>query len=161
MKKIYTIKDIQHFLYENGILWNGVNKNEQAFDNMILADVKFFDEKGYQDAEVYLDIDELTLNIYIEDCDISYQETTFSKSLIKDLSFDWTKTLLQKYPTIASDLKNIVESRMKKIHEYAECKIKPLQEKIEIIKKEEETVLKPLRDMRRLIMSSSLQKNIE
>ena len=97
MKKIYSVKDIQHFLYEQGILWNGVNKNEQAFDNMILADIKFFDEKGYHDVEVYLDVDELTFNIYIEDCDISYQETTFSKSLIKDFSFDWTKTLLQKY----------------------------------------------------------------
>lgn len=160
MKKIYTTKDIQDFLYKHGILWNGVNKNEQAFDNMILADVKFFDEKGYQDAEVYLYVNELTLNIYTEDCDISYEETTFSKSLIKDYSFDWTKTLLEKYPTLASNLKTIVESKMKRIHENAEFKIKPLQEKIDKIKEEEKIELEPLRNIRRLIKSPSLQKNI-
>jgi len=152
MKKIYTVKDIQHFLYEHGISWDGVKKNEQAFDDMVLADVKIFNRKGDQDVEVYLDIDELTFKIFIEVYDKVYY-----KSLIKDFSFDWAKKLLKKNPTCVFDLKNIIEKKMKIIQDSAESIIQPMQEKIKEIKKQAELDLKPLKNIEKLIINSLLE----
>lgn len=159
MKKVYETNDIQYFLYEHGVLWNGVNKCENSFDDMIFADVKFFDKNGYKDAEIYLNIDELTFEIFTEDCQINYQDTRYSKSLIKDYSFEWIESLLEKHPENAPYILTAVEEKMRKIHEKAEKEIEPLQAKINKIKENEQSELDIWRKVKDLAISSESQSS--
>lgn len=156
MKEFYKIKDIQLFLYERGILWNGIDKMEQSHNDMILADVKLFDKKGYKDVEVYLEISELDFNIFVENCSTDDYEASFSKSLLKDYTFDWIKTLIEKYPEQTPTINALVESRMKKIHNYYEPQISELQQRINEIREEQTADLSTYKEIRKLIKSTEL-----
>ncbi len=161
-KTIYTIKDIQKFLYEQGIFWDGINKNENSNDNIILADVVLFSEKGVSNkVEVYFHINGFTFEVFTEDCSIVYQDTTYTKTLLKNLSLDWTKSLLKKYPSIAQNLKTEVENQMNIIHRYTESEIKPLQNKIDRLKEKESLDLAPLKEIREVIISSLSKEPVE
>ena len=156
MKKPYTIEDAQKFLFERGILWNGVrkNENEASWNNEIKADVQYFDEKGYTPAEVILSIDELTFKIIAEEMEIDYEETTPYRTLIADYSLEWISELLKKSPKDAPMLRLVVENRMKQINEQAEREIAPLKAKIDKIKEREEAELESWRKVRRLALST-------
>lgn len=151
----FSIKDVQKFLYEHGILWDGTNKNEKSIDDLLLVDVVLFGEKGISDKkEVLLNIKGCTFEIFTEDCSIVYQETHYTRNLYQDLSLDWTKNLLEKDPSIAQSLKTEVEYQMNEIHMNTANEIKPLQNKIDRLKEKEASDLAPLNEIREAIMSS-------
>lgn len=131
MKSIYTEKDIQKFLYEHGILWRG-EKFEASPYNGIPAIVNLFNRN--ENFEVYLDIGYLTFKIFYIDCNICYQETTWYKSLYKDLSLEWTKFLLKKYPISKEIIIETIKKEKQYILENAKKEIEPLQNKITKIK---------------------------
>ena len=154
-KTRFSIKDVQKFLYEHGILWDGTNKNENSIDDLILADVVLFREKGISNkTEVLLSINGFSFKIFTEECSMAYQETQYTRNLYCDLSLDWTKNLLEKDPSIAQSLKTEVEYQMNEIHKNTANEIKPLQNKIDRLKEKEASDLAPLNEIREAIMSS-------
>ncbi len=161
MKPPYTREDVQKFLFDRKILWNGVrkNENEKAWNNDIKADVQYFDENGYTPAEVVLVIDQLTFKIIAEEMEIDYEETTPYRTLIADYSFEWISELLKKSPEDAPMLRLVVENKMKQINEQAEREIAPLKVKIDKIKEKEEADLEEWRKVRRLALSVERSKS--
>lgn len=156
MKPPYTREDVQKFLFDRKILWNGVrkNENEKAWNNDIKADVQYFDDNGYTPAEVVLVIDQLTFKIMAEEMEIDYEETTPYRTLIADYSYEWISELLKKSPEDAPMLRLVVENKMKQINERAEREIAPLKAKIDKIKQEEEAELEEWRKVRRLALAT-------
>ena len=90
-----------------------------------------------------------------------YQDTSCTRKLFRDLSLDWTKKLLKKDPSIAQNLKTEVEYQMNVIHKQTENEIKPLQNQIDGLKKQEASALAPLKEIREVIMSSLSKQPIE
>lgn len=156
MKPPYTREDVQKFLFDRKILWNGVrkNENEKAWNSDIKADVQYFDDNGYTPAEVVLVIDQLTFKIMAEEMEIDYEETTPYRTLIADYSYEWISELLKKSPEDAPMLRLVVENKMKQINERAEREIAPLKAKIDKIKQEEEAELEEWRKVRRLALAT-------
>lgn len=156
MKQPYTTEDVQKFLFDRKILWNGVrkNENEKDWNNDIKADVQYFDDNGYTPAEVVLVIDELTFKILAEDMEIDYEETRPYRTLIADYSYEWISELLKKSPEDAPMLRLVVESKMKFINQQAEKEIAPLKAKIDAIKAREEAELEEWRKVRRLALAT-------
>ena len=151
MEKFYSKKDIQKFLIDNNILWNGVVKDKNSVNNSFCANVKIFNETGFEIVEIYLNVDELTFEIYVEDCNICYQETSFSRSLFKDYSFEWTKMLIEKYPEIYEELRGKIESIITRIHKETENKINRLQLQISQVKEEENESVEIFKNVLNLI----------
>ena len=59
---------------------------------MNLATAKFIDKAG--EYEIYLQISYSNFKIFVEDCTICYQDTSYSYKELKNLSADWIQYLL-------------------------------------------------------------------
>lgn len=147
MENFYSLEDIKLFLCGHEVIMydKDTDKNGSSYTNRIKANVLFVGKKEWED--VILKVDELNFQIFKEDCEICYQDTTFSTKLLKDLSKEWIAFLVQKYPESSSLMKRIIASKMKELHENTEDAIKPLQKKINKIKQDEQAEMDHLRNL--------------
>ena len=108
MEKPYTTLQLREFLFSHGILWDGKNKNGKDCFNNIKAEVQLFDKNNYMDetiilsidADVNILVDENTLKIYVENCEVIYEYFNIpssSRLLLDDYSDEWKESLLN-YP---------------------------------------------------------------
>lgn len=148
MEKFYRPKDIEYFLFDHDVLWKGGQDNKHYIDsglNFKTIVVNLIEGKHWQ--EVIFQVDELNFQIFKEESETCYQDTTYSKKLLLDLSSEWIKYLVQKFPEASSLIKRIIASKMKELHENTEDAIKPLQKKINKIKQDEQAEMDHLRNL--------------
>ena len=129
MKKKFTpykIEDVQNFLRNRGIVWNG--ENLRASDYVILADVKLIEEDKDIDAQIRITINETTF-----DYTITYLNGK-RKLIYKDCSLDWLKARLEQYPNNAHTIYSVVTDEIETIQNNAEKEIEKLQQQINEIK---------------------------
>lgn len=150
MKNIYKTKDIQDFLCSRGVFWNGISKNKQHDNDMVLADALISNTNGYINTEIYLQVSNANFKVFIEDCSICYEETTFYKKLFKDFTYDWINNLIKKYPEKAPAIKEFIDSKMQEEHSYYEKQITPLQHQINQIKEKQNASLNEWKKLKNL-----------
>ena len=153
MEKLYNINDIQNFLYQHGVLWNGATFETSPHLSMIPAKLRLIDKNG--EYEMFLQINYPGFKIYVEECNICYQETTYSYKEYKNLSTDWMKYLLNKYPNSADIIKNSIDNQKTKIMTNAAKEMLPLQKKINDIKKSAKEEIKYWDNLEKLLNLSS------
>lgn len=132
--KFYSSLDIQHFLLDHGILWNGFGKLKIC-DNKIIAKIKPIKED--REYELIIKVNEVDFKIYREECTIYYEETFCSELLYRDYSLDWVQYLAKKYPEKKSLIKQIIVNRKQNVKDAIKTEIKPLQDKIDQLKDKE------------------------
>ncbi len=150
MEKYYKVSDVGQFLFEQNIWWRPepINRDKVVFGTSFQAEIMFLSEDIWR--RVHLQINEIDFKIFKGNCE-TRQDPTYPKELMKDLSSDWVKFLIKKYPEIAWIIKRIIATKMKKIHENAKVEIKPLQKKIKKIKQEEQAEMNNLRELDDLV----------
>lgn len=130
MEKVYCNLDIQQFLYSHGILITKFVKQNSSFMN--LATAKFIDKAG--EYEIYLQISYSNFKIFVEDCTICYQDTSYSYKELKNLSADWIQYLLKKYPNSSTLIKESINKQKSFILTQCQKEIEPLKKQIDNIK---------------------------
>ena len=149
---MYSIKDIQHFLLDKEILWNGKSK-PLLYPNISEAEIKFFDKVGLW--TVLMEIDELTFKIYTEKCSINYQDTNFEKKLWKDFSIDWIQYKLHKYPEGSALLRKLIANKKKQIHQNTKKELEPIKDQIKKIKEQEKEEISYWNDIDSIIKTTN------
>ncbi len=130
MEKIYCNLDIQQFLYSHGILITQFVKQNSSFKKLAIA--KFIGKAG--EYEIHLQISYSNFKIFIEDCTICYQDTSYSYKELKNLSADWIQYLLNKYPNSSALIKESINLQKALILAQCQKEIEPLKKQIDNIK---------------------------
>lgn len=148
MKKKFTpykIEDVQNFLRNRGIIWDG--ENLRANDHIILADVKLIEEDKDINAQIRITINETTF-----DYAITYQDGK-RKLVYKDCSLDWLKARLEQYPNNAHTIYSVVTDEIETIQNNSEKEIEKLQQQINEIKSKTNAQVEHLSQFRNLAKS--------
>lgn len=130
MEKIFNETDVQEFLRSHGILITKFMKQTSSF--MRLATAKFINKDGKY--EIYLQISYSNFKIFIEDCNICYQETSYNYRELKNLSADWIQYLLNKYPNASTLIKESINKQKAFILAQCQKEIEPLKKQINNVK---------------------------
>ena len=147
MKKFYTLKDVEQFLFDRNIILNRdrIAPGDIPYGFNFKTDIIILSEgKNWQ--EVIFKVGELNFQICKDEYGID-GNVIYSTKLVKDLSKEWISYLVQKYPEASSLMKRIIASKMKGVHDKAEDSIKPLEKKINKIKQDEQAEMDHLREL--------------
>ena len=176
MKRIFTIKDIETFLKQHNILWNSesyensVEKNNNQEDSDENNRYYFSDPNTiwlYGDI-IYQYVKDLHSKIEVinqqqkdlhSTVDIDINLTTFTIydnyfETVIDLSCDWIKFLMSKYPQIKPEIKKDITALENELKRTAEREIAKHNKQISEIKSELDNNLKIIEEITAQLYSS-------
>ena len=147
-----SIEDIQEFLHKQNIEWNGeiIEGEEPEWTGFIPVNVDFPEEPSHK---IFLRFDEIVFQIWKEKWYVCYEETSYSKSLVEDLSQDWIKFLLVKHPELADYYIDTANTNINEIKDKAEKKLNSWQRKIDSLVEDTNDQLLPWVELEELAKS--------
>lgn len=136
MEKIYSVKDVQKFLFSKGVVWTGKLREESIAYLLGMVPAKVYRLTDKKELELFFDVSNIKFDVYSEKV-LDYKKMDISKYYLKDLLGDWVRYLAHNYPEKAGEIKELLELKKQGVHHYIGKELAPFEEQIKAIKQKE------------------------
>lgn len=169
LEQYITISDVQKFMLENGVVWNGemiapytyMYKYKKAYRSDLLRTLI-----GLEVDVIFVDTKELK-TMFLKVGNLDFKLLSRASALdesdgdVLDLSDKWIKYLLKTHGSdYQTTLKNHIEKQKKEIKTYINNELRPLQKQIKVIKRFAESKYKKISQLEKLMEQKTTENEL-